>query len=211
MLPISEATWGELVSQNKKAAWAQNGVFSTGIGPDYQAGQGLLYVGKSAGPLGNLVGSADDQARSGEASTLWMISKRNKSAFWQFVDRVDYTRRSIAWTNVCKMDVVGGQRPPNGREWAAIAEISMKALTEELSSLRPKVTVFATSGLYAPEVQSAILDMGFEAITMPFSDGWTSIAKNEKNQVIIFTKHPQGWLSSERDRVIDLVRVHLQN
>jgi len=209
MTPISDETWRELVSRNRNAAWAQNGVFATGIGPEYKIGRCLLYVGKSAGPLGNLVGSVDDQVRSGEASTLWMVSKRNKSAFWQFVDRIDFSRRSIAWTNVCKMDVVGGQRPPNGREWAAVADISIKAFTEELLSLRPKVCVFATSGLYASEVQPAVIGVGFKPVPMPFVDGWTSILENGQGQIVIFTKHPQGWASSDRDRVIELARRHL--
>lgn len=108
MTPISAATWDSLVKKNCDAVtngWAQQGVFGTGVGRNYRTGLGLLYIGKSAGPLGEKVGSGEGQASSCEASTEWMISKRNRSAFWQFVDKIDPTRQSIAWTNVCKMDI----------------------------------------------------------------------------------------------------------
>ena len=109
---ISDETWAELVEINQRAGWASEGVFAPAMGPDFVRGQGLLYVGKSAGPLGSKVGSTYDQAGSSAASIDWMISKRNKSAFWQFVDNVDFQRLTISWTNLCKMDVRGGQRPP---------------------------------------------------------------------------------------------------
>src|SRR3954452_2881997 len=122
-LPISEATWRRLTKANEEAVaagWAEPGVFATGIGPKYSAGQtnSLLYVGKSAGPLGKAVGSCQDQRASARESRDWMTGRKNKSAFWQFVDRVDRTRETIAWTNVCKMDRKGGKRPPTEREWA---------------------------------------------------------------------------------------------
>jgi hypothetical protein len=47
-----------------------------------------------------------------------MIELRNMSAFWQFADRIDPTRRRIAWTNICKMDRIGGKTPPKECEWA---------------------------------------------------------------------------------------------
>ncbi len=209
-LPISKVTWEALIARNKASSWAVAGVFATGVGPKYQLGSGMLYVGKSAGPLGNLVGSGHDQTESGLASAHWMVSRANKSAFWQFIDRIDPTRTTIAWSNICKMDVVGGQRPPNGREWRQIADASMEALTEEINFLRPRVTVFATSGLYTEDVRPAVIGLGFKDIQMPFEDGWTSLMENNSGQSIVFTKHPQGWPSVERDRVIELARQRLQ-
>src|ERR1700730_14447390 len=121
-LAISESTWGRLLKANEESVqtgWANRGVFATGIGPDYQRGMAgsLLCVGKSAGPLAQAVGSCCDQAESSRASTEWMIERRNKSAFLQFIDKIDSTRRRIAWSNVCKMDRIGGQRPPTDANW----------------------------------------------------------------------------------------------
>lgn len=68
---IGHGTWRRLVEANRSAAWAERGVFATGIGPEYLPGgrSSLLYVGKSAGPLGAAVGSGEDQIRSASAST----------------------------------------------------------------------------------------------------------------------------------------------
>lgn len=128
-LPITDATWQRLVAANEEAVangWAQPGIFGTGVGPDYRAGTSgsILYVGKSAGPRGSQVGSTHHQAASIDASTTWMIERRNKSAFWQMIDSIDRTRRTLAWTNVCKMDRQGGtdlQPKPTGIRSALFA------------------------------------------------------------------------------------------
>src|SRR4051794_27975946 len=88
-LPITDGTWKSLTDANREAVaagWAQAGVFAPGVGPEYAPGEfgSLLFIGKSAGPLGNAVGSCDDQQASARASTQWMIERRNTSAFWQF-------------------------------------------------------------------------------------------------------------------------------
>lgn len=213
-LPILPATWSQVVASNRNAVlmgWASAGVFGTGVGPDYEVGRGLLYIGKSAGPLGGFVGSGDIQSESCKASVNWMISRSNKSPFWQFADRIDFTRRSIAWSNVCKMDVVGGGRPPSPREWSQVASICMTALKEEIEFLRPRVTVFATSGLYGREVAATLTVLGFASASLPFNDGRTTLLTNASGQSIFLTKHPQGWQRSERDRVIGAVQERLSS
>ena len=209
MLPISYANWQRLTEANRMAVqngWAAPGVFATGIGPDYRPG-GFLYVGKSAGPLAEAVGSGTDLAVSMEASTRWMIERRNLSAFWQFVDRIDRTRRSIAWTNVCKMDVRGGGRPPLGRQWQQVAESCMATLREELDVLAPKVVVFAISKAYLPDTEAMLSTMGYRRVPSHLDgDGWTTLYVAGSGRYAITTRHPQGWPSPDRDRVIDQLR-----
>jgi hypothetical protein len=207
--PITNAVWDRLVEANQKAVvtgWAAEGVFGTGVGPDYKRGaaDSLLYVGKSAGPLGRAVGSCADQATTGMASTQWMVERKNLSAFWQFVDKIDPTRRRIAWTNICKMDRKGGERPPNDTEWAQVSDTCIGALAEEIVFLAPQVTVFATSGFYQSDVSELLRRMSYASVPVGFDDGWTSCFRSPEGRYAILTKHPQGWDRASRDRVIDL-------
>jgi hypothetical protein len=208
-LSIAHATWQRLVEANKRAVqagWATPGVFGTGVGPEYRAdGAGsLLYVGKSAGPLGHAVGSCDDQVASGAASTAWMVGRNNKSALWQSVDKIDRTRCSIAWTNICKMDRVGGQRPPSAAEWSQVANACMAALEEEILTLSPWVTVFATSGIYQSDLRSLLARLEYRPVELDFNDGWTKCSQSPHGRFAIETKHPQGWDGASRNRVIEL-------
>jgi hypothetical protein len=212
---ISEATWQLLIKANEDAVrngWAQPGIFATGVGPEYKPGElgSLLYVGKSAGPLSDNVGSNLDQSESTQASTRWMIQLKNKSAFWQFVDQIDRTRRSIAWTNLCKMDRKGGKTPPSPRQWAQVHMPCIAALEEEIVALKPKVTVFATSGLYGDDVWKLLTRLSYQYIPSPLNDKWTRFAQSSGGQFVILTKHPQGWLNSERGRVIERLRALLR-
>jgi hypothetical protein len=211
VLTISSDVWDRLTVENcraREAGWAQLGVFGTGIGPEYRPGapDSLLYVGKSAGPLGSLVGSVGDQALSSRASTEWMISRRNKSAFWQMVERFDPTRRNIAWTNLCKMDRTGGQQPPTSSEWRQIRDVCLQALKDEFLSLRPRVTLCVTSEYLRQDIRAVLSTLGFAPKAIDFDDGWTSVFARADGQVAVLTKHPQGWPSEERDRVVAYVR-----
>jgi len=81
-LPISPVVWDRLVEANQRsvlAGWAADGAFATGIGADYHRGcvGSLLYVGKSAGPLGSMVGSCSNQAERGRASSQRMFDRQN--------------------------------------------------------------------------------------------------------------------------------------
>jgi hypothetical protein len=207
--PISPAVWKRLVESSQQAVsagWAEEGVFATGIGPEYRRGVpgSLLYVGKSAGPLGHAVGSCTDQASSGLASMQWMVGRKNLSAFWQFVDKFDRTRRRIAWTNICKMDRQGGERPPSDAEWSQVSEVCIAALADEISSLLPQVTVLATSAAYQSDVAVLLRQLGYAAVPVGFDDGWTTCLRCPEGRYAIQTKYPQGWASASRDRVVDL-------
>lgn len=214
MLAITLDTWGQLTAENRKAhdlGWAQLGVFATGIGPDYvPGGRGsILYVGKSAGPLGSLVGSVADQLTSSRASSEWMVSRRNKSAFWQLAERFDATRRSLAWTNICKMDRIGGQVPPTYREWDQISGLCRQALREEIVTLRPSVTLFAISSYLRAEAILVLLELGYAPGSTELDDGWTTVFTKAGGQTAVLTKHPQGWPLANRERLVGLVRALL--
>jgi hypothetical protein len=194
--PITPQTWQSLVQANQRAVaegWAEPGVFAPGIGPEYRPGaaHSILYVGKNAGPLGAKVGSGFDQAASISASTQWMVQFRNRSPFWQFIDKLDPTRRRIAWTNVCKIDRRGGDRPPNGSQWREIAEVSIAALSEEIDALSPKLTIFATSEAYRSEIHELLRKKGYVALDRQLSDGWTTIFSAPGAKLAIQTRHPQ--------------------
>ena len=205
---ISATTWQRLVDLNLEQARTgsvREGVFATGIGPDYHLGDGLLYIGKSAGPLGDRVGSCADQALSSAASATWMIAKRNLSAFWQFVDQIDPSRRSVAWTNVAKMDAPSGKRP-SGMTWVQMADASIAALHDEIETLAPKVIVFAISTDYLIDVQGLLADRGYIREPSEFADGWTTVYRHSGSQCAVTTRHPQGWPRTMRDPVISCVK-----
>lgn len=215
MFTISDPTWRLLVSVNDSAVrrgWAESGVFATGIGPKYQIGgpASVLYVGKSAGPKIRALGSGCDQATSSDSSTKWMLERHNKSTFWQMIERIDPTRQCIAWTNVSKMDQLGGERPPLGARWKEICNACNTALAEELRALSPRVTLFVTSGMY-PDVFPVLNEMGYCRQPLSFDDGWTTLLRAPGCRYAIETRHPQGWPKSERDRVIDLTKQLMSN
>lgn len=209
MLWVSKRAWAELVAANSTAVdagWAEQGVFATATGSEYRPGapNSVLYVGKSAGPLGTLVGSGLDQSVSAMASRRWMESRRNKSAFWQFAEKFDPTRRSLAWTNVCKMDRRGGQNPPTLSEWKTVREACLAALADELAALRPRLVIFATSDYLQGDIIDLLGGIGFKFST-DLGDRWTSVYERSGTNVIM-TKHPQGWATPERDSVASYAR-----
>lgn len=210
MSVISESNWKQLLQVNKSAVekgWAQPGVFGTAVGPDYVRGgaQSILYVGKSAGPLGSSVGYSPSQIEGTQASTKWMVEKRNQSAFWQFIDLFDSSRRSISWTNCIKMDRIGGTRPPNRTEYSPIWEISSRSLNDELDSLNPKLVIFSTSDYLLPELLKLLSARGFRAHNDQVGDRWTKTLASKSNLAIL-TRHPQGWRGGDRDRVVQFAK-----
>jgi hypothetical protein len=207
--PIASQTWEKLVAFNREGVadeWAEAGVFAPGIGPDYRPG-GLLYIGKSAGPLGSKVGSDYDQRKSVLASTQWMTDKINNSDFWRLVDRFDSTRRSIAWTNVCKMDQKGGARPPT-KQWPRMADVHITALSEEISSLKPGALLFVTGRHYKKDIHLLLNRLGFREEPTELDDGWTRLSKAPTGMIAVETRHPQGWFDTRVDAVVDLIRAH---
>ncbi len=205
-LPIKAATWKSLVDANKASSWAGCGVFGTGIGRGYQSSRHLLYVGKSAGPLGSQVGSGLDQAESSKASTDWMEGRKNLSAFWQFVDKIDPTRHRLAWTNICKFDCHGGKKPPSAKQFAEIAEVCMAALGEEIRFLSPKITVIAASDAYAQAVTDLLEELNFKPIDHGDTLDLTTCYEAPDGAYAIRTRHPQGWPNSKRDPVIKFTK-----
>lgn len=207
-LPISPGTWDALVAANHRAhqaGWAAEAVFGTGIGPDYRPG-GILWVGKSAGPLGSAVGSTHSQVESVAASTRWMVQRENRrSAFWQMAELLDPTRRSLAWTNLSKLDRVGGGIPPKAGEWPSIAAECKAAFVEEIESLRPGIIVLATSSIYPSDVAAVLHQLQFTRDHVELNDGHTSVYTNG-GSYLVSTKHPQGWAADARNRVVELVK-----
>lgn len=201
---ISKLNWERLVELNKGADWAEKGVFATGIGPGYSKG-GLLFVGKYPGPLGKNVGSAADQNASSIASLNWMIERRNpKSPLWKFIEQISPTRQDIAWTNICKMDRIGGNKRPTGNQWKQIAKACVAALTDEIHSLEPKVIVFTTAGQYSTDIDPTLKGLGYTSRPLDFNDGYTSVFSNSQ-KTVIKTRDPQGWKTADRNRVICLI------
>lgn len=207
-MAISPSTWHRLVEANKEASWAGPGVFATGIGPDYPpaSGEGLLYIGKSAGPLNKDVGFTYQREANLRASQNWMVERRNPtSSFWRFIETIDRTRCSLAWTNVCKMDRRGGDRPPRRHEWNQVSDVCLKALTEEITSLAPRVVLFATSLDYHADIVRVLTSLGYSPRPVDFDDGWTARFQIERGASAIMTKHPQGWRSTDRAGVLGLI------
>ena len=143
-LPISDATWQCLTKANF-SDWARYGVFATAFDrEDFSQRCRLLYVGKSPGPKGDKLGLNHDQRDSGQKTWEWMIDRKNSSPFWWFIDDiVKREREHIAWTNVCKMDQKNGKEP-NSKQWREIEAPCFVALKEEITFLKPKVTLFVT-------------------------------------------------------------------
>lgn len=99
---ISDEVWSALVSANERAVangWAEPGVFGPGVGPAYEVGghSSVLYVGKSAGPLGSRVGSSFDQALNAEASHHRVAD--GWTLIWQHMDgpRAIITKHPQGW------------------------------------------------------------------------------------------------------------------
>lgn len=206
--PIQAETWQKLVDASRNCTdWAKPGVFAPAVGPNYQPGAGLLYVGKSAGPLGNKVGSAFDLQQSMAASLQWMITKQNNSAYWQFVDAIDSTRKSIAWTNVCKIDSEG-DNAPSGRNWRAVCEPCLAALNDELVSLKPRVAAFMISKIYRAEVYDLLTSLGYEeARDMNPDNGHSFWLRSGRHSFAVLTRHPQGWRHSDgHNDLIDQIK-----
>jgi hypothetical protein len=200
---ISDHTWLCLTRAKDNAGWAKYGVFATAVGRDYQ--QGLLYVGKSAGPRVAQLCSSNDQEASIRASEEWMkqIPKKNHSDFWRFVEEIDRERLKIAWTNVCKMDRADGKRPPSRHEWKMVSAPCIDALNEEIIGLKPRVTVFVTKGWWGEDdVWDLLNRLGYKNITSSADSRWTRCAKSSEGRFAIMTRHPLGWLKCERNQVI---------
>ncbi|MGH6754337.1 MAG: hypothetical protein ACREDP_19445 [Bradyrhizobium sp.] len=160
----------------------------------------LLYVGKSAGPLGGAVGSSTDQEASSNASTDWMMARANETAFWQFINPIAPTRRTLAWSNVCKMDQLGGRRPPTLGMWRSVAEVSVAALRDELTALSPHVALFVTSAFGKAEMDAMLSELGYCPQSTPI-DHLARVSKTSAGRYAVQTRHPQGWQRAPRDEV----------
>jgi hypothetical protein len=209
MQPIQAETWKKLVRANQAAVasgWALPGVFGTGIGPDYVPGQAgtLLYVGKSAGPLGSAVGSTNDLTSSSAASTHWMMSWSNERAFWQFINPIVPKRRTMAWSNICKMDQINPRKPPTDRMWRDVADASIAALRDEIAALAPHITLFVSNRFGKHKVDALLAELGY--VTEPTAlDGLAHVSQTADGRYAIQTRHPQGWDKALRDTVRSFV------
>jgi hypothetical protein len=135
-----------------------------------------------------------------------MVQRENRrSAFWQMAEQLDPTRTSLSWTNLSKMDRVGGAVPPNLREWASIARECTAAFVEEVQNLKPGVIVLATSDIYANDVADVLNQLEFSRNHVGFNDKLARVYAKSRSYVVT-TKHPQGWLAVDRDKVVELIR-----
>ncbi|MER8435400.1 hypothetical protein NKH36_19000 [Mesorhizobium sp. M1312] len=210
-LPISAHTWSRLTECNEKLANAglsPRGVFAPASGPGYERGgrRALLYVGKSAGPLGTKVGSGSDQTSNIAASTRWMIERHNKSAFWQFAELFDRSRHSLAWTNVCKMDQGDGSRPPSLTFWGTVAAAHVQALKEEIIAFKPRVTLFVTSEFARGSIQALLEGLGYRLLPSGAGGEWTKLWSDGGHGYAVLTRHPQGWSTADRAGTVKLVK-----
>lgn len=208
--PISETTWQSLVKCSQTpavAAWASRGVFSTAVGPAFFPGtaDGLFYVGKAGGPRIDAVGIAEDQAAGSAAGVRWMLERRNPSAFWTFADLLVPRREHLAWSNLAKIDTRLAT-PPSRREWRQIRESCLSALKEEMQALRPRRTVFVTGGYCTADILALLELLGFARFEPGLHLEETIGLRSQSGQLVVITRHPQGWRAEVRNRVAQFVR-----
>lgn len=210
MNALSDATWSALVACARRfdvAAWAAPGVFAPAIGPGFAPGQpnSVLYIGKAGGPLIDSVGIGDDQARSAQAATRWMIERRNPSAFWVFADLLVDRREDLAWSNLAKIDnrLAG---PPGVLQWTQIKAPCLRALREEMQTLRPGKTVFATSDFGARDLGALLREMAFVEFSPREELDKTRCFRNREGRLAVMTRHPQGWQTAPRNAVAAFAR-----
>ncbi|MFZ1813628.1 MAG: hypothetical protein WBO55_03890 [Rhizobiaceae bacterium] len=211
MLPISSSTWKELVQLGKRcteSGWAEEGIFAPAIGPNYTPGSknSILFVGKSAGPLGGNVGSSSYLRSSILASTEWMLQRHNKRGFWVVPDEIDKHRRQFAWTNVCKIDQKGKSAPPQGAYWDLVRQPCLNALRDEIFTLKPMTIVFLISNTYQFDCIDLMYNLGYEEEFQINGAQFNSIFLRNGDFKCVFTKHPQGWSVEDRAPVIRFIR-----
>lgn len=209
MQTISESTWEKLISKFLDAqvqAWATNGIFATAVGDQYRRGSPdtLLYIGKAGGPLIDSVGLQQSFCNNQAAAIRWMIEKRNRSAFWVFADLICSDRRSLAWTNLAKIDT-RSSKPPSSREWKSISDVCMEALNEEIENLQPNKIVFVTAGYLDNEVEAVLKGLGFDKYDTCLDLERTTAYRDKGNRLAVITRHPQGWLTGPRNRVAKFI------
>lgn len=215
---LSLKTWRALVKANRGAPWSRPGVFAPGIGPDYRPGsaRSILVVGKSLGPKGRDLRLGHDQRRCADAAERWMIDRHNPSPFWQFVDRLDPTRRRIAWANVAKIDhdcdPETEEYHPTRERWRDIARPCTAALEEEFNALRPRAAIITTIAErdYRPAVEVVLDRCGYR----PSSESEVGIAVFERRgsrRFAILTYHPNAWREFDARRVSLFVKSRMGN
>lgn len=210
MHTISPNTWADFVRLYRTPAvraWAGEGIFAAAVGRSFVPGAAdtFFYVGKAGGPLIGSVGIAEDQSCSAAASTKWMLERRNPSAFWQFADLLADRRDLLAWSNVAKIDnrLAG---PPRNSEWQQIRDLCLCALKEEMETLRPARTVFATSNFCVADLLGLFRDLRFSEFVPDALLNQTRCFQNDRGQLLVLTKHPQGWQKEPRNQVASFVR-----
>ena len=73
--------------------------------------------------------------------------------------------------------------------------------------LAPKAVVFATSKAYLLDIEAMLGAEGYRLVPSHLDgDGWTKIYAAGLGRFAVTTRHSQGCLSPDRDRVIDQLR-----
>ncbi|MFD0915509.1 hypothetical protein ACFQ14_03715 [Pseudahrensia aquimaris] len=196
----------ELANSSALSSWATPEPFATAVGPSYSPGSAgsIFYVGKAGGPRISEVGHTLDQLAGAVASTRWMMERRNPSAFWSFADELCSDRSLMAWSNLAKIDTLVS-RPPMGREWLQIEDICLKALEDELTSLRPHKSVFTTLGYQQRALEGYLSKAGFKEFSVPDTVRKVKAYRTADGGLAFITRHPQGWASRDRDHAAQFI------
>jgi hypothetical protein len=111
----------------------------------------------------------------------------------------------MAWSNLAKIDAIGAS-PPKPHEWRQIEDACAAALREEIATLAPKRTVFATSNFQRETVRQVLAGLGFTPHCVGIDLDETQLFTNGNRQLAAITRHPQGWKREPRNLVAKYIR-----
>jgi hypothetical protein len=214
--PMSQEAWAELVQAGRQSQWARPGIFATGVGERFKpAGRNsILYVGKSMGALGERLHLNLDQAENARKTRAWMQAwpvNNPTSAFWQFASMLGPVEE-LAWTNLLKIDVPtvtgkGRGRPPSPEQTKSLEDISVRALKDEINSLRPRITLFVTGAFQIQTVHKILDSLRYEAATQHvFAQGAGQSLWRSGKAYALLVRHPQGTTTEWRNGLVQLIQ-----
>lgn len=214
MFPIGRKTWARLVTDGAAAVeegWAADGVFSGAVGPDYRCGDpsSILFIGKSLGPAGPHVRINYHQATSTANSLSWMLERERRHpghrAFWKLVDRFDRSRRSLAWTNVCKIEPSSAETPGKWQR-REVAGPCRAALAEELAYLKPRIALFVTGHSFEDEVVAVLSGLSYSPAPKVRTSEEFQCFRHSAGRYAVLTRHPTFAAAEWFEEAVDICR-----